>query len=50
MLIFCRCLVILQPFSQEPPVDHKCKDKFLIQTAIIKPVYEALALSEMVWN
>ncbi|KAI7886974.1 VAMP-associated protein [Lichtheimia hyalospora FSU 10163] len=39
--------VILQPFSQEPPVDHKCKDKFLIQTAIIKPVYEALALSEM---
>ncbi|KAG0168238.1 Oxidoreductase htatip2 [Apophysomyces sp. BC1015] len=39
--------VILQPFKEEPPADFKCKDKFLVQTAIIKPEYESLSISEM---
>ena len=41
-------LVILQPFKEEPPADYKCKDKFLVQTAVIKPAYEALPIAEMV--
>ncbi|KAI9290188.1 PapD-like protein [Umbelopsis sp. AD052] len=27
--------VLLQPMAQEPPEDHKCKDKFLVQSAIL---------------
>ncbi|KAG2216919.1 hypothetical protein INT45_003182 [Circinella minor] len=41
--------VILQPFKEEPPADYKCKDKFLVQTAIIKPAYEALPIADM-WS
>ncbi|KAI8146523.1 PapD-like protein [Fennellomyces sp. T-0311] len=39
--------VILQPFKEEPPLDYKCKDKFLVQTAVIKPAYEALPITDM---
>ncbi|KAI9312731.1 PapD-like protein [Dichotomocladium elegans] len=39
--------VMLQSFKEEPPADYKCKDKFLVQWAAIKPVYEALPISEM---
>ncbi|KAI8338501.1 PapD-like protein [Chlamydoabsidia padenii] len=28
--------VILQPFKTEPPLDFKCKDKFLVQSALIQ--------------
>ncbi|KAI7886326.1 PapD-like protein [Lichtheimia hyalospora FSU 10163] len=41
--------VILQPFKEEPPIDYKCKDKFLVQTAVIKPAHEALPIAEM-WS
>ncbi|CDH55216.1 related to scs2-required for inositolmetabolism [Lichtheimia corymbifera JMRC:FSU:9682] len=41
--------VILQPFKEEPPSDFKCKDKFLVQTAVIKPAHEALPIAEM-WS
>lgn len=40
--------VILQPFKEEPPADFKCRDKFLVQTAVIKPAYESLNVAEMV--
>ncbi|ORX58759.1 PapD-like protein [Hesseltinella vesiculosa] len=26
--------VILQPFKQEPPLDYRCKDKFLVQSCV----------------
>ncbi|KAI8342403.1 PapD-like protein [Chlamydoabsidia padenii] len=29
--------VIFQPFKDEPASDFKCKDKFLVQTAVVKP-------------
>ncbi|SAM02728.1 hypothetical protein [Absidia glauca] len=29
--------VIFQPFKEEPAPDFKCKDKFLVQTAVVKP-------------
>ncbi|KAI9319080.1 PapD-like protein [Dichotomocladium elegans] len=41
--------VILQPFKEEPAADFKCKDKFLVQTAVIKPAHEALPIAEM-WS
>lgn len=41
-------LVILQPFKEELPEDFKCKDKFLVQTAPIKPALESLDISSMV--
>lgn len=47
-LVILLCIVILQPFKEEPPIDYKCKDKFLVQTAVIKPAHEALPIAEMV--
>ncbi|KAF7722033.1 phosphatidylinositol-binding protein scs2 [Apophysomyces ossiformis] len=41
--------VILQPLPNEPPADFKCKDKFLVQTAIIKPEYQSMSISDM-WS
>ncbi|KAJ2955084.1 hypothetical protein NQZ79_g8862 [Umbelopsis isabellina] len=29
--------VLLQPMAQEPPEDHKCKDKFLVQSTLLPP-------------
>ncbi|KAI7868086.1 PapD-like protein [Spinellus fusiger] len=40
--------VILQPFKEEPPLDYKCRDKFLVQTAVIKSAYETLSTADMV--
>ncbi|KAG0169479.1 phosphatidylinositol-binding protein scs2 [Apophysomyces sp. BC1034] len=39
--------IILQPFREEPPVDFKCKDKFLVQTAAIKPGYASLSVADL---
>ncbi|KAI8381549.1 PapD-like protein [Radiomyces spectabilis] len=41
--------VILQPFKEEPEADFKCKDKFLVQTAVIEPQFEDLPVGEM-WS
>ncbi|KAL0083949.1 PapD-like protein [Phycomyces blakesleeanus] len=42
--------VILQPFKEEPPLDYRCKDKFLIQTIALDPsINEKLPLAE-IWH
>ena len=43
-------LVMLQALKEEPPLNTKCKDKFLIQSTIITPDKETLALSDIVGN
>jgi len=40
--------VMLQALKEEPPLNTKCKDKFLIQSTIITPDKETLALSDIV--
>lgn len=40
--------VLLQPMKEDPPASHKCKDKFLVQSAIIPADRLSLGLSEMV--
>ncbi|KAF7726261.1 phosphatidylinositol-binding protein scs2 [Apophysomyces ossiformis] len=39
--------IILQPFKNPLPEDYKCKDKFLVQTAAIKPTYPDLAVGDL---
>jgi hypothetical protein len=39
---------MLQALKEEPPLNTKCKDKFLIQSTIITPDKETLALSDIV--
>jgi hypothetical protein len=41
---------MLQALREEPPLNTKCKDKFLIQSTIITPDKETLALSDIVGN
>lgn len=41
-------LVLLQPMKEEPPINAKCKDKFLVQSAFIAPDDELKSLAEMV--
>ncbi|KAL1722787.1 PapD-like protein [Schizophyllum commune] len=41
--------VMLQALKDEPPLNAKCKDKFLIQSTIITPEKETLPLQE-IWN
>ncbi|KAL5501772.1 SCS2 [Sanghuangporus vaninii] len=41
--------VLLQAMKEEPPLNAKCKDKFLVQSTIITPEKEAMPLSEL-WN
>lgn len=40
--------VMLQAMKEEPPMNAKCKDKFLIQSTIITPEKETVPLQEMV--
>jgi len=40
--------VLLQPMRADPPPGAKCKDKFLVQSAIIDASQEHLALAEIV--
>ena len=47
-LIHHTLLVMLQALKEEPPLNTKCKDKFLIQSTIITPDKETLALSDIV--
>nr|CAG8450662.1 15693_t:CDS:2 [Entrophospora candida] len=39
--------VILQAMKEDPPVDFKCKDKFLVQSIPISPEQENLTLQEL---
>jgi vesicle-associated membrane protein-associated protein A len=39
---------MLQALKEEPPLNTKCKDKFLIQSTIITHDKETLPLSEIV--
>ncbi|EPQ54448.1 VAMP-associated protein [Gloeophyllum trabeum ATCC 11539] len=41
--------VMLQAMKEEPPLSAKCKDKFLIQSTIITPDKETMALQD-IWN
>ncbi|KAJ7612419.1 PapD-like protein [Mycena rosella] len=40
-------LVMLQPLKDEPPLNAKCKDKFLVQTALITPGKEAVPVQDL---
>lgn len=41
--------VLLQPLKEEPPLNAKCRDKFLIQSAIISADKETLPITEF-WS
>ncbi|KAF8139544.1 PapD-like protein [Mycena galopus ATCC 62051] len=40
-------LVMSQPLKDEPPLNAKCKDKFLIQSTLITPGKEAMSLTDI---
>lgn len=40
--------VMLQPLKEEPPLNSKCKDKFLVQSTFITPDKETMALHDLV--
>lgn len=40
--------VMLQPLKEEPPLNAKCKDKFLIQSTLVTPEKEQKPLGEIV--
>ena len=39
---------MLQALKEEPPLNTKCKDKFLIQSTIITPEKETMTLHDIV--
>jgi hypothetical protein len=41
-------IVLLQPMKEDPPLNTKCKDKFLVQTTFITPEREQGSISELV--
>jgi hypothetical protein len=41
-------LVMLQALREEPPLNAKCKDKFLIQSTLITTEKETMALHDIV--
>lgn len=40
--------VQLQPMKEEPPLNVKCRDKFLVQSTTITPEKESMSLAEIV--
>ncbi|PAV17118.1 VAMP-associated [Pyrrhoderma noxium] len=42
--------VLLQAMKEEPPLNAKCKDKFLIQSTLITPEKESLPLADLWGN
>ena len=40
--------VLLQAMKEEPPLNSKCKDKFLIQSTFITPEKENMSLHDLV--
>lgn len=43
----CEVAVLLQPMKEDPPLNAKCKDKFLVQTTFITPEREQGSISEL---
>jgi len=43
-----RAQVMLQAMREEPPLNSKCKDKFLIQSMLIPPEKAAIPLHDLV--
>jgi hypothetical protein len=41
-------LVMLQAMKEDPPLNAKCKDKFLIQSTVITPDKETMSLQDIV--
>lgn len=41
MLILLLLIVMFQPMKEEPPLNAKCKDKFLIQSTLLTPEKES---------
>lgn len=39
--------VLLQPLKEEPPVNAKCRDKFLVQSAVISADKETLSITDL---
>jgi vesicle-associated membrane protein-associated protein A len=39
---------MLQALKEEPPLNTKCKDKFLIQSTVITPEKETMTLHDIV--
>ncbi|ORX66024.1 PapD-like protein, partial [Linderina pennispora] len=39
--------IVLQPMQEEFPADHKCRDKFLIQSIQITPEMDSMPMSEL---
>ena len=39
---------MLQALKDEPPLNAKCKDKFLIQSTVINPEKESMPLQDIV--
>lgn len=39
---------MLQPLKEEPSLSVKCKDKFLVQSTLITPEKETMALHDLV--
>ena len=39
---------MLQALKEEPPLNTKCKDKFLIQSTVITPEKETMSLADIV--
>lgn len=40
--------VLLQPMKEDPPPNAKCRDKFLVQSAVIPKERDTLLMSELV--
>jgi hypothetical protein len=48
-ITFVSLLVILQPFEDEPPLDYRCKDKFLVQSALVHShEYDSIPITDLV--
>ncbi|EJU03168.1 PapD-like protein [Dacryopinax primogenitus] len=43
----CEVAVLLQPMKEDPPLNTKCKDKFLVQTTFITPEREQGSIGEL---
>lgn len=41
--------VVLQAMKEEPPMDHKCRDKFLFQSTIISAEHESSSI-QVLWS
>lgn len=45
---FWHTLVLLQAMKADPPLDAKCRDKFLVQSVVITPDKEFTAVASVV--